>query len=159
MIWILFASQKLSFNSRPFNHVWALASDVKLKLLPKSFTFGPSHEIYYNMVLTKKVVDYFAGCRLFKRECEYLSEHLLSVFLYSGSLTARYIPEAKGLKIVNASKTDSGIFTCRALQVGKEDGFVESVDITFKVQRKYNSYSLYNSFHVWQHFQICLSPL
>lgn len=56
----------------------------------------------------------------------------------TGSLTTRYIPEAKGLKIVNASKTDSGIFTCRALQVGKEDGFVESVDITFKVQRKYD---------------------
>lgn len=55
---------------------------------------------------------------------------------FTGSLTTRYIPEAKGLKIVNASKTDSGIFTCRALQVGKEDGFVESVDITFKVQRK-----------------------
>lgn len=96
--------------------------------------------------------------------------YVFIVCCFTGSLTTRYIPEAKGLKIVNASKTDSGIFTCRALQVGKEDGFVESVDITFKVQRKLVwrtkrnnryiiKYSLYNGFDILHSFIICVSPL
>ncbi|XP_046664791.1 hemicentin-1-like [Homalodisca vitripennis] len=48
----------------------------------------------------------------------------------------KYVMESKGLKILNATRNDTGVYTCRAIQGSSDSSYIQSIDISLKVQHK-----------------------